>query len=447
MRFFQGTLLTFVANVARLVIGLSSGIFIARALGPVGRGEYNLALLVSTFLVFILDMGFSYSVSYFVSSHRFSSNQMLKNAFWAAWILGALGLLIFLLMDRVGAAKFLLGTGILTPSILTVLIFLPSTFFQLYFNVLLLGEGRLLVYNVAPIVAQFAVVVTIGVQYFRSSLTVNWAVFLFLMGHVVSILVMLLFRRDFFTALEEPFFTLKEIKEILAFSLPAHVAALIQFLNFRLDTFIVNFYLGLGAVGIYTLSGSFAELLWMISRPIGTVLMPRVAASNGPKALGDMVFRSSALAFFATLGASLAIGLTAPWLLPIVYGIKFKASVTLLLFLLPGATIFCYTNVQACYLTGIGKPKINTYISATSLVATVVLDLLLIPRWGVNGAAIASTVSYTLSSFLTVYQASKWAGVPMWASIRLPRREEFRVVVEGLRFLTGLVKTVGVEKP
>lgn len=440
MRFFQGTLLTFVSNLIRLVIGLAAGIFIARALGPAGRGEYNLALLVGTFLVFVLDMGFSYAVSYFVSNGRFTSDQMLKNAFWASWVLGMVGLLIFLLMNQIGAVKFLLGTAELTLSILTVLIFLPSSFFQLYFNVLLLGEGRLVIYNVVPIVAQFAVVCTIGLQYYRSSLTVNWAVVLYLMGNVVSILVMLLFRKNFFTALETPFFSWGEIRKVLAFSIPSHVGALIQFMNFRLDTFIVNFYLGVGAVGLYTLAGSFAELLWMISRPVGTILMPRVAASGSPTALGEMVFRSSSLAFFATLGTSLALAVVAPWAVPLVYGAKFQGAVVPLLLLLPGATLFCYTNVQACYLIGIGKPQINTSIAAVSLVATVGLDLWLIPRIGINGAAIASSVSYILSSLLTIYQVSKWSRVPMWASVRLPRREEFKIIWEGLRFLTGGIK-------
>ncbi|MDD5544024.1 MAG: flippase [Acidobacteriia bacterium] len=440
MRLFQSTVITFVSNVVRLFIGMAAGVFIARALGPVGRGEYNLALLVGTFLVFMMDLGFSSAVSYFVSSGKFSSDQMLKNSFWASWILGVAGLLLFLLMEHVGMAEVLLGKFAMTPSVMTVLIFLPAAFFQLYFNVLLLGEGRMLVYNLVPIVAQFAVVTTIGIQYFRSSLTVNWVVFLYLMGNVVSIFVMLLFRRNFFSALMTPFFTWKEIKTILKFSVPAHLGAVIQFLNFRLDSFIVNFYLGVGAVGIYTLSGSFAELLWMISRPIGTILMPKVAASGSATTLGDVVFRSSSLAFFATLVVSIALAVVAPWAIPLVYGAKFQGSVTPLLLLLPGATIFCYTNVQACYLTGIGKPQINTAVSGISLIATVGLDLWLIPRIGVNGAAIASTVSYTLSSVLTVYQASKLSKVPLYAAFRLPRKEEFRLVLDGLSFLTGLVR-------
>jgi Na+-driven multidrug efflux pump len=68
------------------------------------------------------------------------------------------------------------------------------------------------------------------------------------------------------------------------------------------------------------------------------------------------------------------------------------------------------------------------------------LDLLLIPRLGINGAAIASSISYTLSSVLTIQQASKWSGVPMWSSVKLPSRDEFQLIMEGLRFLTGLVK-------
>ncbi len=446
MRFFQGTVLTFFASICRVALGFGAGVLIARALGPAGRGQYNLAILIGGVMMIVLDFGFSNAVSYFASNRRFSSEQLLKNAFWASWVLGLLGLVIFVWLDKVGGVRILLGTEVFSPSILIVMIFLPTSFFSLYLTVLLLGEGKLLLYNLGPLVSPLVLLCAVGIQYYRHALTVNWAVFLCELGTVVSLLVMLFIRRHFLVSFAARFFRLRELKEIFSFSVFTHLGTIVQYLNFRLDGFIVNFFLGVGAVGIYTLSGSVAEVLWMISRPIGTILMPRVAASGNPKALGGMVFRSSALAFFLTVILALVAALAAPWVLPFVYGVKFKASVVPLFLLLPGATIFCFTNVHACYLTGIGKPQINTAISAVSLGATIGLDLLLIPRIGINGAAIASSISYTLTSVLTIQQTSKWSGVSPLELIKLPRRQEFQTVVEGLQSFTGWVRGITGER-
>jgi O-antigen/teichoic acid export membrane protein len=81
---------------------------------------------------------------------------------------------------------------------------------------------------------------------------------------------------------------------------------------------------------------------------------------------------------------------------------QFTGSINPFLFLLPGVVIFSLTNVLATYLTAAGKPGYNAAIAFISFLFTVIFDILLIPRYGMSGAAFASGISYTMSSLMTV---------------------------------------------
>ena len=69
---------------------------------------------------------------------------------------------------------------------------------------------------------------------------------------------------------------------------------------------------------------------------------------------------------------------------------------------MPGAIALSGTKVLASDLTGRGYPGINTVIAICTMVITVLGDVLLIPRYGIIGAAVASSVGYSASLILTM---------------------------------------------
>jgi O-antigen/teichoic acid export membrane protein len=87
-------------------------------------------------------------------------------------------------------------------------------------------------------------------------------------------------------------------------------------------------------------------------------------------------------------------------LIPFVYGKAFLGSLDAFLWLLPGITTYSLYTVLAAHIAGTGRPRLMLWISCVALVVTLVLTLALIPRIGIRGAAIASTVSYTTSAAL-----------------------------------------------
>jgi O-antigen/teichoic acid export membrane protein len=85
-----------------------------------------------------------------------------------------------------------------------------------------------------------------------------------------------------------------------------------------------------------------------------------------------------------------------------VYGPEFAPSVLPFLLLLPGVMILSLGKILANDLAGRGKPEYWTIGAWVSLGLTLVLDLLLIPHWGIAGAAVASSLSYTLGAAIVV---------------------------------------------
>ena len=77
----------------------------------------------------------------------------------------------------------------------------------------------------------------------------------------------------------------------------------------------------------------------------------------------------------------------------------------------------------------VGKPRLNLYVSGVSLIITVTLDLVLIPRLNIVGAAIASTASYSVAAFLLVFFFIRETGVSL-REVLLPSSEDLGLAVQ-----------------
>jgi len=88
------------------------------------------------------------------------------------------------------------------------------------------------------------------------------------------------------------------------------------------------------------------------------------------------------------------LALVAPLLVQVLFGTAFQPSVVAVWLLLPGIVALSNARVLAGYLLGRNRQQVDLAASLAGLVVTVALDLLLIPRYGFAGAAIASSIAY-----------------------------------------------------
>lgn len=206
-----------------------------------------------------------------------------------------------------------------------------------------------------------------------------------------------LVRRGYFAGAGRP--SLALAKRVSRYGLRAEVGSVMQTLNARLDFVIVSALVGTKAVGIYAIASRYAELLRLPSLAMNYVLLPAYARAGHVKAYRDA--RVAVRRTWWTAGAAaVPMAALAPLLLPLVYGNEFRASTTPALVLLLGLTGVMVNGIVTAYLAGIGRPGLNSLATGGGLVATVALDLLLIPRFGVIGAAAASSVTYLTTTLI-----------------------------------------------
>ena len=181
------------------------------------------------------------------------------------------------------------------------------------------------------------------------------------------------------------------------------LGGLITLLNLRLDFLVLGALAGPAVLGTYAVASKYAELVRLPGTALTWVTYPRMAAltaSRGgrarPPAAAARPGRSSRWRWCRSScspdpcsGCS-----TAPPSTPAVR----PAQVLLVGMLLSGAS-----GVASGYLYGRGRPGLNSLGLGLGLVATVALDLALIPPYGALGAAVASSAAYLLGDAVLVF--------------------------------------------
>jgi O-antigen/teichoic acid export membrane protein len=89
------------------------------------------------------------------------------------------------------------------------------------------------------------------------------------------------------------------------------------------------------------------------------------------------------------------VGIGAPLLIPALFGHDFRHAARPLAFLLPGIVAYAPVSILVVYLSvRCGRPRLSLAVAVVGLVVTASASVVLIPRHGASGAALASTIGY-----------------------------------------------------
>jgi O-antigen/teichoic acid export membrane protein len=192
-------------------------------------------------------------------------------------------------------------------------------------------------------------------------------------------------------------------KKFFSYSFVVFITNIIQFLAYRVDYWLVIFYKGEEALGLYSLAVRLSQLFWILPLLFAGVIFPQTADNkivNYELRVITLVRVTVAILF---LGALVAVALARP-VIPFLFGKPYERSVEPFIYLLPGIFLFSINILLAAYYAGKKKLQVNFIGSTMCFVIVFVLDLLLIPRYGINGAAIASTIAYSASGLYFIWR-------------------------------------------
>lgn len=387
------------AQVASIFITMLNGAIIARLLGTEGKGILALVVLVPNMLALFLNGGLSMSNVYFTGRKRFDVATLTSNSVAFALLASIVGAVITVAVYWSGWLPRVLP-GVPLGLLALAMLSLPASLLNSFFTTILQGLQQIRQINLISIVQRSSTALLTILLVFVLRLRLLGAVIAVLLSLVLS-LMLLIRALHGHGASFRPRWQRPVLATTLKFGVRGYIANLLQFFNYRLDLFVVNFFLGAAGAGIYTTSVGMAEMLWNLPNAVGFVIFPKAANSSAEEMnrFTPRVFRLTL--GLTTLGA-LALALIGKPFINLVYTSAFAAAYTPLLVLLPGVVLLGGAKVLTNEISGRGYPQYNSIGSGVSLVLTVTFDLLLIPRYGVLGASLASTIAYAMIFLLAL---------------------------------------------
>ncbi|MFI6788167.1 lipopolysaccharide biosynthesis protein [Nonomuraea sp. NPDC050383] len=179
-------------------------------------------------------------------------------------------------------------------------------------------------------------------------------------------------------------------------------------------------------VGVYTVAVTVMTLTRIPCETVAQVVLPQQAASEVEEAK-HITARAFRLVFLLSFVLVAGLAVCAPWLIPLVYGRSFAGAVAPLLALAPGTVALMLIRPLEQHLVRLARPMTMTYVSIGALCANVLLNLVMIPRWGAVGAALTSTFTYSAMAAVELFRFTRATGVPLSALV--PRVADVRVVL------------------
>ena len=196
--------------------------------------------------------------------------------------------------------------------------------------------------------------------------------------------------------LESVEFSVVHCQEIFRFGIFPMLILLMTTLNYRVDIIMLKQFVTSTDVGIYSVGVMLAERVWVIPDAMKEVMISNLAKGKGIEEV-SFVIRVCNLACIIVVVGIILLG--QPFI-NLFYGVEYAPAYSVTVVILIGVVFMVYYKTIGAYNIVEGKQKDNFIYLVISVICNLVLNIILIPRFGNLGAAIASIFSYAVSAGL-----------------------------------------------
>ncbi|MGB6037242.1 MAG: flippase [Cryomorphaceae bacterium] len=406
-----GGAVAFVYRIATMGVSYLLLFFISRKLGKEGVGVFNICLTTSGILVMIGCLGFNTSIVRFVSQYTsqgyYTTIQKLYKEImkYASLVSVVLALLLFLLSPVLAVQVFddplltdpLRVTAVIVP--LMVLATINVEFIRGLKMVQISEYLRNLNLQIITLVGTFIT------AYFV--LTPETPLKFYALGALISFASGLVVILRYFKSVsferpeEEPDFS---FRTHLVISYPMIITAFVQLINGKVDTLMLAAYDTTATVGVFSMAFKLSVITNFVIGALKTIAMPKVSElfwAKKMKELNSVLQYSTALIFLFAFPISLLLFIFPEFILSLIKDEFVEGSTTLKIFAV-SQLINAASGMVAVFLNMSGNQIFFTRVVSATTVLNIVLNAILIPKYGMEGAAVATLVSTVIWNLIGV---------------------------------------------
>lgn len=220
-------------------------------------------------------------------------------------------------------------------------------------------------------------------------------------------------------------FSFCKLVDYIKFGFFPMIALLLTTLNYRLDVIMLKQYnvIELTQIGIYSIGIGFSEKALLIPDTIKDVLLSKLAKGKGEKE----VARVMRICFLASIVTAAVITLFGGFIISTLYGSEYYGAEQVTYISVWGTITMVFFKMISQYNVIQHKQHLNVIFLIVAIGVNFALNLLLIPVFGINGAAIATTIGHLISAGIFLVYFRKISGISYLKMIFI-QKEDLRLL-------------------
>lgn len=406
--------ITFTSSLINMFLGFVITVLLGRYLGAGELGLYRMASTIQGMVMLFAGIGLPSAMLKYVAEYRNDRNETNK----------------------------IMSSGLITTIFLgiffSILLYLSSGIFENYFNMpglsgllkllspifpfALIGAVQLGLLNglremtkfAKSLIIQSILMVVISVPLIYWGFGAAGAVIGVVLSSIGMNIYLTQVTKDYFNITFEEY--ARTTKKMLQFGVKVFAAGSINLINSRIDIILIGLFLASTDLGYYTVAISLSSFFWLIPLSVQKITGPATSTywkENNHLALNYMLDKSMKYCTIILVLIGLGLGFFAEHIITIIFHKEdFVSSVLPLQILLIGTVIRgSIAQPIGGSLSGIGRPGVDMITVAVIAIINITMDIILIPKIGIIGAAIATTISLSLGSFVSLYYVRKFISI------------------------------------
>lgn len=438
----------FGSNVIGIVAGLLATPIIVRILGQQRYGEYAFMVSVLSILLLFINAGIYDGIRKYLKetdrpgdwkNHVFGFYSRLGFGFAVLTIVGIVGTVEAGIVDRYLERRFELYFLLVAFTVVSQQAFAISRSTLMGFDREDLSE-KLMVANRLLAIVIGVVLISLGYGVpglIAGKLAANVVTAVAGLGVTVRFVDAL----HVFTSTPDAF----PRRDLLAFNVLS-IALFGLFLSIKhVDILLIQAFLGSAQNGYYKAALNLAEFVWFVPKIVQTALLHSTSelwSEGRHEAITDISSKVTRYSLLFTMLLVIGLGILAEPTIAVYYGAEFEPAVLPLLILLPGAMGFAVARPILAIGQGKGAFRYLIYATGCASLVNLLLNLALIPRFGIAGAAVATSIGY-FSMLVFHVAGAKAIGFNPIADLRLPNITMTFVIATGaIGLLSTMIESV-----
>ncbi|MFQ6084519.1 MAG: flippase [Candidatus Aminicenantia bacterium] len=402
-----------------LILNFISLPYIVRKLGEDSYGIFAIVSTVVGYFTF-LNLGLGTAIQKYISEYYAKKEfevirKIVSNALAVYGMMGMVGAIIITFLT-----KFLVYKALNIPADLhsiaefafyvSAIGFLFSMPLSVFFSIPRSLQRFDIPAKLSLIIITLQILLTVFLLYLGYSL--KEIVVLNIVANIVNFLLLLIISKKLMPELViNPSFDLKVILKLFKYSGFVSITNITKTFAVQFDRFIIGLFLPISQLTYYVVPYNFARKLWLVPKNIVPVMLPVVSelsTFNENKLIKELYLRSTKYISAAVIPVSAVIIIFSRELLSYWMGASFAAKSTLTLQILTFSFFIStlgWTSVVVAQ--GMNRPDIPAFFHFGQAVVNVFLCILLVPRIGIEGAAIAFGLNHIIFIPVFVYVIAK----------------------------------------